>query len=179
MRSARFALVSAISLFSPTLLADHLPPALISHTTPEAAVGSIKLDKTSAQEMVKRLGEPSEIANHTDDKDVTRGERSYIWRLRDCKLKAWTWFQPGKESPITAVDVWGHKPNQECTTGNGLKLGASLGDLQHLYGRFQQGRNANTHLLYVHTEWPNGTEADIDFDAAGKINHIQIGIDTE
>src|SRR5215469_13493870 len=88
-----------------TVLADHLPPSQISRTQPETAIGSIRLDHTSVQEVAQRFGKPNETKNYPDGTDSRRGERSYTWHIGDCKLRAWTWFQPGKESAITAVDV--------------------------------------------------------------------------
>ena len=159
--------------------ADHLPANLISPTPPERKLGVITLEKTTISDLVGRYGNPVETKNHTDDKDSTRGERSYSWRLAGCKLSVWTWFYPGHESVVTAVEVWGEQPSQDCSTSRGLALGSSMSDLQKIYGRFQHGRKTTDHTLYALVEWRDETQADVDFNHNDRISHIQLRTSVE
>jgi hypothetical protein len=159
--------------------ADHLPANLISPTTPERRLGFMTLEKTTVSDLVTRYGKPTEIKNHTEDNDLTRGERSYSWRLADCKLRVWTWFYPGHESAVTAVDVWGNRPSQGCSTSRGLSLGSSMADLRKTYGRFQHNRKSTDHTLYALVEWRDGTQADVDFNHNNKVSHIQLSTSVE
>jgi hypothetical protein len=159
--------------------ADHLAANLISPTPPERKLGVITLEKTTISDLVARYGKPVETKNHTDDSDSTRGERSYSWRLTGCKLSVWTWFYPGHESAVTAVEVWGEKPTRDCSTSQGLSLGASISDLHKIYDRFQHGRKSTEHTLYALVEWRDQTQADVDFNQKDRINHIQLRTSVE
>lgn len=170
-------LLIAFVLAMPSL-ADHLPPNLISRTAPERTLGFITLEQTTVGDLVKRYGKP-EVKSYPDDGDASRGERSYDWQLADCRLSVGTWFQPGKETAVTSVEVWGGKASHECSTGNGLSLGASMADLRRIYGRFQQGRKSTDQSLYALVEFRDESQADIDFDHADKVNHIQLRTSVE
>lgn len=174
----RVALLSmAFALAAPSM-ADHLPPSLISHASPERILGIVTLEQTTIGDLVKRYGKP-EIKNYPEGRDAKRGERSYYWQLADCRLSVGTWFQPGIESAVTSVEVWGGEASHECSTGEGLSLGASMPNLQKIYGHFQQGRKSTDHTLYALVEFRDGTQADVDFDHADRVNHIQLRTSVE
>jgi hypothetical protein len=169
-------LVLGVAAASP---ADHLPPNLISLTTPERRLGVVTLEKTTVFDLVVRYGRPIETKNYTDDRDSSRGERLYSWKLTGCKFGVWTWFYPGHESPVTAVEVWGDQPSRDCSTSQGLTLGESMVDLEKIYGRFQHGRKSTDHNLYALVEWRDETQADVDFNHNNRISHIQLRTSAE
>jgi hypothetical protein len=174
MRSERLLLVTILGAAC-GLHADHLPPNLISVSHPEQQIGTVVLERTVVSQLVMAYGKPIKVQNDVDAGDSSSGQREYFWDLEGCKLGVGTWFQPSNETAVTSAEVWGHRSISNCQTGQGLKLGDTMADISRIYGsRFQHGRKTIDHSLYAHIEWPNGTEADIDFDKHGRIDHISL-----
>jgi hypothetical protein len=155
--------------------ADHLPENQISRSKPEQSIGNVVLERTTIKELINKYGKPNSVEVEADENDKERGEKSYIWQLSTCRLNVGTWFQPGRETPVTSVEVSGTSPSKECSTSRGLSLGASIGEIDKTYGpQYQHGRKTTNHRLYVLIEWKNETQADVDFNADDKIDRIQL-----
>lgn len=172
-------LLSAVALFSTVVRADHLPANLIALGRSERVLAGITIDRTTLAEAEKLYGKPGR-EDHPDDGDPSRGQRRYFWDRSGVRISAWTWFQPGRESAITAVEIFGSRRADQWKTGRGLYLGATIADVRRVYGqRFLSGRNAKTGNRYLLIQWRDETEMDIDFGAQGRIVKIQLAISVE
>ncbi len=124
--------------------ADHLRESRIARGPAETTLAGIDIHHSEAKELIERVGKPISYKKYPETEEAAE----IVWNKDGATIHATV----NVDDIAYTVEVSG-KPTALTKTGKGLALGATVEDLQKLYGlRF--ARKANE----IDLEWKDGTE---------------------
>lgn len=138
---------------------------------------SLDVYRSTLSQAVALFGQPASVKEMPADGDEPA--RAYAsWERDGVRLGVWT-FARRSEKAINTVDVWGSAASGLLgVTGRGLRLGGTFDQQKVIYGpRFYTNATYGADPDKVETvelEWHDGTQLIIDYDAGGRISHMQL-----
>lgn len=140
----RFATVLLILIIFPSIgRADHLPDSLQARGRPETTLARINLKGASITKIVRLYGKPTKEKRLEPSLPNSSGSIDYYWHRRGLNLHVQIEFaieQPTWK-PVVLVEVGVGSSRRISKTGAGIRLGDTLSDLRHVYGRRFHLRN--------------------------------------
>jgi len=106
--------------------------------------------------------------------------KSYAtWERDGMRMGVWTSLRRDREKAINTIDVWGSSSMGLLgASGRGLRLGGTLDQQKTIYGnRFYTNATYGSDPNKVESvllEWHDGTQLVVDYDAGGRISHMQL-----
>lgn len=160
-----YILVSALSLMGTSAVnADHLDENQLSIVPVEDTLCGFRINQSSVHDIEAKLGKHIRVIT-----DVT-GALTYVWKVGQGELEGTVWSsEGGMQAKVYALIVQGQNLGTCGRTGDGLTLGGSVTDIQHIYGRY--GRPDKTSAI---VQWESGAEIDIDLDSAARIDKMTL-----
>ena len=135
------------------------------------SLSGIDLYDGTVEQVIAILGAPSRFTT------VPTSKRSYEWDRKTCRLKVIA-LDDGR---IIRIDVWGSTtPGSTLgATRRGLKLSATVGEARRTYARFHLiGFSPEERWKFYLDCAPPRPILVIDFDAAGRIDHMKLTTET-
>lgn len=146
------------------------------HVHSETVLAGIDVYKETIERSIEKLGKPSRIAV-TPGTVATFSVGVYEWQTRTSRLRI-TAYESASNNMIMSIDVVGAQPDFRIgTTGRGLRLGDAIGVARRIYGlrpyvgTTLPGNNGIPGMFIGNDFEPH---LQIDFDKAGKVNHMKL-----
>lgn len=162
-------------------LADHLPDNLVIRGIPEHKLCGIDVYQTHVPQIEAVYGRPTSFSDSPETGADVLG-RDYVWQKNDLKLQASVYrHKDGTETEAYVVDVWGSRADGKLgRTGQGIRLGCTIECIHEKYGRrYRITRGTPAAPASLLLEWKDGTHLSIDFDAHGRVDHLQLFAEIE